>query len=466
MPVAIQACQAGHAHFDCLMKMPVPALLPPWSRAALIALLAALAAGVAPVSHAAPQPTGQSVVFLHPDGSGLTGWNLHRILRYGPDGLSQWDQLLRLAVYRGHMRDDLGASSHGGGTIHAYGVKVLKDSYGMNGKTPIKGASGFDGSVMDEARAAGLTTGIINSGHLAEPGTACMLASVEKRTDREAIAAQLLASGTDLILGGGEVLFLPRGTRGVHGGEGIRADGRNLVEEAKKAGYTVVFRREELAALPDNTPKVLGLFAAENTYNDLTEENLAKASLPLYFPDAPSVAEMTAAALRLMNHRKTPYFLMIEEEGTDNFANFMNAPGTVEAYRRADEALAVIRPYVAAAPDKLTLLVAADSEASSPEIMSLGVLPEEASPDDLKSLPATTEAGAPLDGVNGTGTRPFVSAPDQFGQRHVFGIAWIDGSDHFGGVLARADGSQADQLPVNLDNTGIYHFLRKVLFQP
>lgn len=154
-------------------------------------------------------PTGQNIIFIHPDGAGLSGWNIHRILRHGPDGHSHWDLLPRLAVYRSHMRDNLDASSHGGGTIHAYGVKVLRDSFGMNGKKPLKSASGYPGSVMMEARDAGLSVAIINSGHLAEPGTACMLASVESRAMREAVAAQLIETGADFIFGGGEVIFLP-----------------------------------------------------------------------------------------------------------------------------------------------------------------------------------------------------------------------------------------------------------------
>ncbi|MEM1444249.1 MAG: alkaline phosphatase, partial [Verrucomicrobiota bacterium] len=410
-------------------------------------------------------PSGQSVIFLHHDGAGLSGWNIHRILEHGPDGYSHWDLLPQTGVYRSHMRDHLNASSHGGGTIHAYGVKVLKDSYGMNGKEPLVSASGYPGSVMMEAKAAGLRVGIINSGHLAEPGTGCMLASVERRADRTTIAAQLIESGADLIFGGGEVLFLPQGKDGVHGSPGIREDGRNLVEEAQRAGYTVIYHVKDLEDLSSETEKILGLFAAEDTYNDESEEELKEKELPFYDPDTPTIAEMTEGALRWFSASPTPFFLTIEEEGTDNFSNNMNAPGAMEAFRRADEAVGVARKFVAAHAD-LTLLVAADSEASSPALVAFGL--EDSYPkmeEGLKPLAKTTKAGAPLDGRGGTGTEPFLSKPDAFGKRHVFGISWIDHGDHYGGVLVRAEGSMADQLPVNLDNTDIYAFLRGVLFE-
>ncbi len=414
-------------------------------------------------SPVAPTPTGQSMVFFHPDGTSLSGWNIYRVHQHGPDAHAHWDLLPRIAVYRSHMRDHLDASSHGGGTIHAYGRKVLRDSYGMNGTAPVEAASGHDGSVMMEALAAGMTVGIVNSGHLAEPGTGCFLASVEKRDQREEIAAQLIESGADLIFGGGEVLFLPRGVEGRHGLPGVREDGRNLIAEAEEAGYQVLYTAEDLDALSADQPRLLGLFAAEDTYNALSEEELKEQGLPLYQEGAPSIARMTEAALKWCRARSKPYFLMIEEEGTDNFANATNAPGTLEAYRRADEAIAVIRKQVAAQPD-LTLLVAADSEAGCAELIGLGLRSDLPEGETLRPLPGTTATGSPLDGVGGTGTLPFVSAPDQFGQRHVFAIAWGDRGDHYGSVLARAEGSRADLLPINLDNTEVYHFLRKVMF--
>lgn len=412
--------------------------------------------------NAAPRPTGESIVFIHPDGAGLTGWNALRIHSVGPDGYTQWDLMPQVGFYRGHMKEHLGASSHGGGTIHAYGVKVPIDSYGMFGQEELTAASGAKASVMEEARDAGLNIGIINTGHLAEPGTGCMLASVTSRRNTTEIVSQLVASQAELILGGGEVFFLPEGVVGHHGEPGTRKDGRNLVEEARQAGYTVIFTREELLALSSDTEKVLGLFAARDTYNDEPEELLRTKGLPLYNPGQPSVAEMTEVALRWLTSRPEPFFLMVEEEGTDNFGNYMNAAGALEAFRRADEAIGVARRYVQGFP-RLTLLTAADSEASGLEIVDMGLLEPGTNPETLPNLPPETESGAPVDGYDGTGTRPFVSAPDRFGQRHLFGIAWIGENDFFGGIVSRAEGSQAHRLPLNLDNTQIYTFLREVL---
>ena len=86
---------------------------------------------------------------------------------------------------------------------------------------------------MTEAKEAGLATAIINSGHLAEPGTGVFVSSAAARSDFETITRQIIESGTDIILGGGEALLLPPDVVGRHGVLGIRSDGVNLVQRAE-----------------------------------------------------------------------------------------------------------------------------------------------------------------------------------------------------------------------------------------
>ena len=80
-------------------------------------------------------------------------------------------------------------------------------------------------------------------------------------------------------------------------------------------------------------------------------------------------------------------------------------------------------------------------------------------------LPETTPTGAELDGPDGTGGRPFVSLPDQYGNTHAFGIAWAAKDDHPGSVVAKAHGHRSDLLPADIDNTGVYQILHTVLFE-
>ncbi len=78
----------------------------------------------------APTPRPGSAIFLHPDGMGANTWSATRLLQVGPDGRLAWDRLPRLAIYVGPMTDSVNASSNGGATTHAYGVRAHLDSDG------------------------------------------------------------------------------------------------------------------------------------------------------------------------------------------------------------------------------------------------------------------------------------------------------------------------------------------------
>lgn len=418
--------------------------------AALTLMSAIGAAGQAPVPG--------SAIFIHPDGAGVAAWSAARLLAVGPDGTLAWDRLERMGVYRGHMSNSLGASSHGGATTHAFGVKVPFDSYGLRGEDRLISLSGKPYSILLEAKEAGLATALINSGHIAEPGTGVFAASAASRSEIESITTQILDSGTDIIMAGGEVLMLPAGEVGHHGRPGLRRDGADLIELARQRGYVVVYTRDELMALPDTTSRVLGLFAPYHTFNDRPEELLRSMGLPLYVPSAPTVAEMTDKALRMLATRDTRFFMVVEEEGSDNFGNFNNARGVLTALARADNAMAVALDWVADHSETLVLTVA-DSDAGG-----LQVYPVRNPAAFDRPLPASTATGAALDGEGGSRTVPFTARPDRTGSELRFGIAWAGEADFLGGIIARAHGLNAELLPASVDNTDIYRMLYGTLF--
>ncbi len=407
-------------------------------------------------------PQRGSVIFIHPDGASSSSWAAARCLLVGPDGDLHWDRLPHIAVYRGHMADSLTATSKGGATTHAYGVKVGSEAFGRSdggeqGEALVDG-HGNSLSVAHQALRAGIPVGLVQSGVASEPGTACFVTSVEYRREHDEICAQLVHSGVTVILGGGERFFLPEGVSGVHG-VGTRKDRRNLVREARDLGYAVVYNRDELLSLPADTNRVLGLFAWGHTFNDRPEEVLAEADLPLYEPEAPSVAEMTKVAIRMLAAQGERFFLVVEEEGSDNFANRNNASGALEAMRRADQAIGVARWYVQFRPDTL-VLTAADSDAGGMRLRGLPVTPGDEVPSVLSH---TAPNGAPMDGVEGTGGRPFSSAPDRSGRVFAFGIVWATSDDVSGGVL-RAEGANAHLVRGTMDNTELAQLMRLTLF--
>lgn len=401
--------------------------------------------------------SGRSVVFIHPDGAGVAHWQAARMYLAGPDGELNWDRLPHIGVYRGHLKDNLTASSNAGATIHAYGVKVPRAGFGSDGVTaerPIA-ASGEAKSLMHEAIEKGLRIGLVNSGSIIEPGTAAFVASVVSRKEDEEITRQVLASGVDIILSGGEEWMLPLDSAGRHGA-GKRTDGRNLIEEAQKLGYEVVYNEKELAALPDTTRKVLGVFAAAHTFLDQSPADQKKSGDPTYVASAPSLAAMLEKTLALFGDEQ--FFLVVEEEGTDNFGNYNNAVGVFEALRRADQAFGVALGYLEKHPETL-VITAADSEAGNFDVIGVGSSSEALA----AALAARDLNGAPF-GLNEDG-QPFLAQPDRFGSRLPFVVSWGTLQDSSGGILVRAAGAGAGEVRGTVDNTDIYRIMRRVLFE-
>ena len=111
---------------------------------------------------------------------------------------------------------------------------------------------------------------------------------------RTAVAAQELQAGVDVLLGGGKRFFLPERAGGK------RKDGRDLVEEARRAGYAVVGTAGELQRAAG--PKVLGLFNLGNMAFEIDRARTAE----------PSLAAMTAKTLEVLRENRKGFFAMIE----------------------------------------------------------------------------------------------------------------------------------------------------------
>jgi alkaline phosphatase len=505
---------------------------------ALSAVALACAVALAPAAaqdatpEAAPEMMGQTgnVIFVHPDGTGLNHWNAARMYWEGPDGLLEWDQMPFLAVYRGHMFDRLTGTSNGGATVHAFGYKVEgAGSFGLDGNEENARAfmslSGYEGSIMREAANTGHPVGIVNDGQAAEPGTAVFLTEVGNRNQFDEIVRQILDGRPgyedidqlpQVVMSGGERYFLPEGTPicgdevtlacAVHTGPveeqlPARTDGRNLLQEAADAGWTVVRTRAEFDALvadleadPALTPRVLGLFAADDIFNDYPEEVLIAAglvdesmaedrrgSIILYGSapgtpghNPPTVDEMTAASLVLLERASAaaelPFMLVLETESADNFGNNDNAIGVLNAVHYTDLALGHLRAFQARVPDTL-IVTAADSDAGGMQVFSPAPLTDAGVTSTVNGNPTGVEeeqVGVSLDGMMGRASAPFVTPEDAFGNTQNFAIGWIGTPDVAGGILSRAQGLNAELLNTmfagSFDSTDVYRIMYATLF--
>lgn len=398
-----------------------------------------------------------NVIFIHPDGTSLSDWNALRILIAGPDSSINWDKLTGIGLYQGHIRDKVSASSNAGATVHAYGVKADYHDFGLiDNKIPVA-RSGKQMSIMHEAIEKKIFTGLINSGSIIEPGTAVFVSSRKKRNQYEDITKDVIQSGVDLIFSGGEEWMLPKGVKGRFC-EGKRTDGLNLIDWAKEHGYKIVYTKDEMLKTSYEESKILGVFSAGHTFNDQTEEALISAGLPNYIPTAPRLNEMVSFAIKFLS-AKGQFFLVAEEEGTDNFGNKNNANGKLEALLNADNAIGEALKFFEANPNTM-IITAADSDAGG-----LGIAGAEVKGLEVNQpLPPTDYNGAPMDGIKGTGTLPFISKPDKNGRTFPFGIVWASSGDLTGPIVARAHGLNSERMYGKIDNTDIYRLMYLTLF--
>ncbi len=480
---------------------------------------------VAGATSAPAQLPPANVIFVHPDGAALNSWNAARTYWKGSDGLLAWDLMPNMLVYRGQMSDRLGGTSNGGATAHAFGVRVKGGgSFGRDGSrdasVEITAASGYRGSILREAANAGHPVGLVNDGDLPEPGTGVFWAEAPHRDEANEIARQFVDGrpGHETLdvrpvvaLGGGEAFFLPAEAPPcgdeitpdcyVHvdplsGERAMREDGRNLVRELVDDGWTVLRTRSEFAefarrlrAEPDWTPRVLGLFAAEDVFNDTTEERMIDAGLvrdevsrldpragrlithgtPPGTPghDPPRAEELHDVALELLRRHSEavgkPFLLVTEVESTDNFANNNNALGTLVGIRSADRVIDASLRHVRRDP-RTFVLTAADSDGSSLQVVSpprstVRVNPTGRSEDDVR---------VPTDGMLGRNTDPFVARPDANGREMEFTVAWVGTIDVHGGILSRLAGWRAADVQAlyasRFTNTDVYDVMRAILF--
>jgi glycerophosphoryl diester phosphodiesterase len=300
-------------------------------------------------------------------------------------------------------------------------------------------------------------------------------------------------------MAGGEVYLLPKGTTGFHVTAAIDAafadaedrPTTNLIDLAKSLGYTVVYTEQQMntaVASATASTKLLGVFAANHTFDDRREEQLGLNTanpLPLYLNTAPTVAEMLDASLKILNKDPDGFFVVVEEEGTDNFANNNNAVGTIEAVRRADAAIGVAMNYINTQDPNTLVITAADSDAGGLQVFQFEPYTRPSGNSTSSPTLADTEPSAPfirvnptttntnqavLDGVNGsTGTpeapwKPFAAKSSIDGPMGNFGVAWVGTPDFPGSIVAKAHGMNADKLPSTLDNTEIYNVMYQTMF--
>ncbi len=244
----------------------------------------------------------------------------------------------RTAYLVNDTADAIVTESAAAATQIACGVRVPARAVGMgpDGKTPCK-------TVLELAKENGKVTGLVTTSGITDATPAAFAAHVPHRSDEASVAVQELQLRVDVLLGGRKQFFLPESAGGK------RQDGRDLLEEARRAGYAVVGTAGELQQA--NGAKVLGLF---NMGNMAFEIDRAKTS-------EPSLADMTRKTLELLAQNPKGIFAMIEGGRIDHAAHRNDAAATIRDTLAFDDAVGVALDFQRKYPNTL-LIVTADHE--------------------------------------------------------------------------------------------------------
>ena len=243
----------------------------------------------------------------------------------------------RTAYMINDTADSTVTESAAAATQMATGVKVLVRSIGI----------GPDGKVLktilEMARERGKSTGLVTTSGITDATPAAFVAHVERRSEEERIAEQLVNSNVNILFGGRKAFFLPETEKGK------RKDARNLIHEAKQNGYEFVSTAEEMKKAQGE--KILGLFNQGNMLFEIDRKGSQE----------PSLAEMTLKALDVLSRNKNGFFLMVEGGRIDHAAHMNDIGALIWDGLAFDEAVRVAYNFQKTNSETL-LVITADHE--------------------------------------------------------------------------------------------------------
>ena len=208
---------------------------------------------------------------------------------YRNDNQIALERLPIVGLHKTYAYDNLITDSAAGATAFSAGVKTYNGAIGVDPDTlPVT-------TILEEAEAEGLATGLVSTSSIVHATPASFAAHVKQRKMYEAIALDLVDSGVDLLIGGGKQFF------------DRRSDERDLYRTFRDRDYVVSdYFQEDLSTLRIDPQKNLLYLTAD-------KEPLPKAQGRDYLADA------SRLAIDYLQQRGSAngFFLMIEGSQID-----------------------------------------------------------------------------------------------------------------------------------------------------
>ncbi len=323
-------------------------------RLLLLALFAALTA------HAEPAP--RSLILFIADGVGPGHVELARLCADRPLHL---DAILTGSI-RTASANSATTDSAAAATAYATGWKTNNGVVAMYPEPRAADAADTAepprfipvATLLETARLQGKATGLVATSTIQHATPAAFSSHLHQRSRYTDIALQQCHQAIDVLFGGG-TRFLQTKEQG-----GAREDGRDLLRELADRGVAVVHDRAAMLAL-SSTP-AWGLFAHEDLPCDIDRH---------LHPTQPSLPDMTATAIRLLQQAPNGFVLMVEGSKIDWAAHANDPVGVVSELLAFDAAVALALDY--ARTDGRTLVVAvSDHDTGGPSLRDATTAPQ------------------------------------------------------------------------------------------
>jgi len=286
-------------------------------------------------------------------------------------------------------------------------------------------------TILEMAEKAGLATGVVSTSRITHATPAGFYSHVNDRDNEVEIANQLVASGMDVVLGGGLSYFVPKNDTTPLGGKSKRNDDRNLLDEAAALKYVVVFNSTQMDQADSNsTDMLLGLFDNSHMLYELQRANSGE----------PSLAQMTKKAVEILSHNDDGFFLMVEGARIDHAGHERSWDNITVDTLAFDDAVKVALDFAEASGNTL-VIVTADHETG-------GLVLGATDPDDYRA------------GMSPMFTSGLTKTP---GPRYDFITEAVEATHTAVDVPLMASGPQSDNFESKLDNTEIFHLMAEAL---
>lgn len=317
-----------------------------------------------------PHPKAKNIIFMVPDGMGLASVTAARIFKNGPNGPSlHMETLSTIGYQRTHSADSATTDSAAAASAWANGEKF------NNGEISCHDDD-HDGrcepapnpTILEIAKEKGKATGLVVTSTVTHATPAAFGSHVPSRRCEQEIARQyILVSKVDVILGGGLKKF--KSTEKQVDECGAFGD---FIAEAERAGYQIVYTKKALDSIVAmSSRKILGLFAP----NGKTPELFRVYPEERYQAEEPTLPQMTAAALKIVERAEDGFFLLVEGSQIDWASHHNDVAYQIAETLAFDQAVKVILDWITEKPNRkqnTLVIISADHETGGFAISGAG----------------------------------------------------------------------------------------------